>query len=556
MSHYYSYKDYMKTRYGEPLYRVPVDFNSGCPNRREDGSGGCSFCSLKGSRSVQTLSVDSVEDQIREGISFVKRRYGAKKIMLYFQAYTSYFTPKWQTKYEDLFRRFEFDALSIGTRPDCLDNSAIDYLEGLSKRYDLLIELGVQTSNNKTLDRINRGHSYEDSREAIINLSNRNIDVAIHLILGLPRESFEDYLQTVKDYAKLPISGIKFHNLHIVKNSQLAIEYEEDRFPLLYEHQYCEYLCNLIRYIPSNIPIMRISTDSEESDLIAPKWHMKKDQFKNYFERSLILSNYRQGDLANNRGEALPSSEGFIPNIEDLKKNYDLSIDVYENFIKPSNLESRIEIGDLKILDIGFGAGYKILEAIELVKNSKNSLSITALEKDRRVVLSSSKYMEYPNHSFNNSLLELYNNSRSKYKGSDISIYFGDLRYSLTKLNCDYDIVFLDSSSKPKNLEALTVDFFRELKNIIKDNSVVVTIDSSLPVINGFIKAGFFVVQIFNSFLKKRGVIAYLDRSNILSNQSLENKKQLSKRRDLEYRDPFFIWSSKEILRDREERLL
>jgi radical SAM protein (TIGR01212 family) len=567
MERYYSYKRYMEDIYGEPHYRIPVDFNSGCPNRDEDGKGGCSFCSVKGSRSIQTLSVVEVEDQIKTAMEFSRRRYRAKRFTLYFQAYTAYFTKEWQRRYEEIFSRTRFDAITISTRPDCLDDEALSYLKDLSSRYDLSIELGVQTSNDESLKRVNRGHDYSCSKIAIEKLKQLGIKVIVHLIIGLPGETFNDYKQSVLDFTKQPIDGIKFHNLHIVKDSDLGAEYQRSPFTLLYEDQYCDYLTELIRYIPSKIPILRLVTDSESSNLIAPKWQMSKGQFKEYFENSLQFKDIFQGDLV----ETIPHRSIPFDKVEtedgtltfysrDFKERYHSKLgaksESYQKFVEPSDLVNRLKRGDIEVLDICFGLGYNSLAACEAAEGMDSNLSVTALELDRRVVLSSADHIDYGDRNFNQSLKELYDNGSSNYKDCSIEIKYGDGRYTITKLNKKFDIIFLDPFSTQKNSELWSVEFFKKLRSILKDDGVIVTYSSAIPVRNGLTEVGFFVGEISSDNSRRVGTIATL-KSELIKNPLPQSDLELFKTtRGLTYRDPYSVWSNKEILKDREDRIV
>ncbi|MDH3981623.1 MAG: TIGR01212 family radical SAM protein, partial [Kiritimatiellaceae bacterium] len=318
-SPYIQYKDYMRERYGEPLFRVPIDFNSGCPNREKDGSGGCTFCNARGARAVQTLEKDSVEEQMAEAIRFARDRYNAKKYMAYIQAFSASFSQDQQCQYLDLLSAFDFTAVSIGTRPDCLTNQAYDFLTQLNKKIEVWVELGVQTVHDNTLKRINRGHNWAASEQAIKKLHELGINVAVHVILGLPGETAEEFKTTADTLAALPIDAIKIHNLHIEKGTTLAEEYTAEQTsspsahptleitPLM-EHDFAEHLMDFIRRMPPNIPIMRLTTDTLAKDLIAPKWHMAKGQFKDYVIQQMTCREWRQGDRFSGQVEPSKSS--------------------------------------------------------------------------------------------------------------------------------------------------------------------------------------------------------------------------------------------------------
>jgi len=295
---YYTYRQFMIDRYGEPLQRIPIDSGFGCPNRDEEGRGGCLFCAEDGGRAVQTRRAGQWREQIDVAVEFARKRYGAEKFMGYCQAYSGTFASHERQSefYREVLSQMKFDAFSIGTRPDCLPQKTIEFFKELSTETDLWVELGVQTANDETLRRINRGHDWACSRDAIERLHDAGISCAVHLIFGLPGESETDWHESSAAVAALPISGIKFHNLHVIKNTQLAEQYLKKPFPLLDEHDYCEAVIDAIRMMPPHIPIMRLQTDTVSEALIAPRWLMKKGQFIDYLTLQMAKRGVRQGD--------------------------------------------------------------------------------------------------------------------------------------------------------------------------------------------------------------------------------------------------------------------
>lgn len=256
----------MKKIYNNTLYTIPVDLDLGCPNRDENNNGGCTFCPQNGARAAQLLDAKDVELQTKNAIEFSQKRYNAKEFMLYIQAYTGTFTKVINQKetYSKLLNLYNFKAISIGTRPDCLNKATLEYLSELNKEIDVYIDLGIQTLNDKTLEKINRGHDSKSTIKTIKNLKNYGIKIFAHIIVGFEGENREDWLNTVKQIVDLKVDGIKIHNLHIIKNTQLHKEYQEKPFKTYNEYEYANELIFLIRNIPSNIPIIRTSTDTQK----------------------------------------------------------------------------------------------------------------------------------------------------------------------------------------------------------------------------------------------------------------------------------------------------
>ena len=596
-SPYLQYKDYMKARYGEPLFRVPIDFGLGCPNREADGSGGCTFCNVRGSAAVQTIGKESVQEQMTEAIRFARDRYGAKKYMAYVQAFSATFGESQQPMYLDLLDAFDFTAVSIGTRPDCLTPQAYDFLVELNKHIEVWVELGVQTIHDRTLERINRGHDWASSERAIQKLHALGIKVAVHVILGLPGETAEDFQQTANTLAALPIDAIKIHNLHIEKDTALAKEYNanEKDIPLLMEHDCAENLMDFIRRMPPNIPIMRLTTDTLAEELIAPKWHMAKGQFRDYVVQQMVCREWQQGDLCGNlkletgpevrlaqsagseaaklKLEVVTTRDGSTTFWnEDYKEHYHTPagarLEAMEKYVVPAKLKERLATGDVQLLDVCFGLGYNSLVAMNIAEKGMrhealgiSELKITALEMDRRVVGEAAKNiqsLETDSFDWKQALSDLHSNHSCLMPHTSCLMHWGDARYTVTHLaQASYDIIFLDAFSTQRNSELWTVDFFRKLKAVMKPDAVLLTYCAAIPVRAGLLEAGFFVGETHPVGRQRGGTIAAMRQEDLeipLPAQELEMIRETT--RGLPYRDPHGVWSNKEILRDRQERIL
>lgn len=576
---YLQYKDYMKNRYGDPLFRVPIDFNLGCPNRETDGSGGCSFCNVRGSAAVQTMGATTVKEQTAEAVRFARDRYRAKKYMAYIQAFSATFGPEQQPMYLELLKSFEFTAVSIGTRPDCLTPQAYDFLVHLNQDIEVWVELGVQTVHDHTLKRINRGHNWAASEVAINKLHELGINVAVHVILGLPGETAEDYIQTAETLAALPIDAIKIHNLHIEKGTTLAKEHAHSPLPVLMEHDFAEHLMDFLRRMPPYIPIMRLTTDSLEENLIAPKWHMAKGQFKDYVTQQMTCREWSQGDLFESVEPILKTAKNSLKTVktedgsvtfwnEDYKEHYHTPagarMEAEEKYLVPGHFLDRLKKSDVQLLDICFGLGYNSLAAMELALQPANNhhLNVTALEMDRRVVGAAAQNIQTADadaFDWKLCLSDLYKKKESHLTDySSLKILWGDARYTIQKLPSEtYDLIFLDAFSTQRNSELWTVDFFRKLKRVMKPDAVLLTYCAAIPVRSGLLTAGFFVGETTPAGRQRGGTIAALKPENIdipLPNHELKMIQETT--RGLPYLDPFSVWTNKEILRHRQERIL
>ena len=304
---YYKYKQYLIDRYGDALFRVPIDIDMGCPHRLTDGTGGCTFCPEDGSKAIQTAGLNTLQAQLDKAVSFATERYRAKEFMAYLQAYTATFAPisVFRKHVIDLLNSHPFRALSIGTRPDCLPESTLAYLGDLNKSIDVWVELGIQTTHDTTLKHIQREHDWACSEKAIYKLKEHGILVVAHVILGLPGEDEAMMMETAEKLAKLPIDGIKIHNLHVIKATQLETEFIKTPFKILSEQEYIDIAIEFLRRIPEHIPILRITTDTLPEELIAPKWTLKKGQIISQLVKQMEASSVCQGDLVEVNQEVL-----------------------------------------------------------------------------------------------------------------------------------------------------------------------------------------------------------------------------------------------------------
>lgn len=580
---FYSYKQYMIDRYGAPLFRVPIDLGFGCPNRDLDGSGGCTFCPENGARSQQTLHSETIEAQVHDAVEFSRRRYRAKKFMAYFQAYTSTFAPASEQRalYERVLRNEKFDAVSIGTRPDCLSDETLDYLCELNKSIEVWVELGVQTVHNPTLQKVNRGHTWEQSREAILRLKERGLKVAVHVIIGLPGETASHFKQTASALAELPFDGIKLHNLHLLSGTQLADEYARKPFALFGPHEYAEYVIDFLRRLPPQLPIMRLTTDTPEDQLVAPIWHMEKGQFLEYVQQQMLFRECVQGDLyvgaerSNLKSVEQPpvvTEDGSVTFFsEDFKEHYHASIgartEAEQKFVGPSKLAARLARDPVRLLDVCFGLGYNSLCAVNQSLDQGGALQIDALEIDRRVVRNAARTI--PSHAsdgfdWNAALRALHTDAHWEVESesvgfrAEIAMRWGDARWQLQQLpDAVFDLVYLDAFSTQRCSELWTVDFFRELYRVMKPTAALLTYCAAIPVRSGLLKAQFCIGETAPVGRARGGTIATKDPGLIeIQIPEPELGAIQNTARGIPYRDPYLCWTNKQILRHRQDRVI
>lgn len=273
-----SYPEYFRKMFGERVQKISVNAGFTCPNR--DGKishGGCIFCNNEAFNPSYCSNLKSITQQIEEGIEFHKKRYRrASKYLAYFQAYSNTYdtVENLKIKYSEALNYENVIGLIIGTRPDCLENKVLDYLEELSEKYYLMIELGVESCSNETLRKINRGHTFEQVIDTLSKLKKRNIKTGIHLMFGLPDESLEQMLSYSKIISELPINNIKFHQLQIFKNSKLHDLYKDnpDRFTLFSLDEYVDFIIKFIENLNPNIVIERFNSEVPPRFLAYNSW--------------------------------------------------------------------------------------------------------------------------------------------------------------------------------------------------------------------------------------------------------------------------------------------
>ena len=286
---YTTLNNYLKERFGEKVYKIALNGGFTCPNR--DGSidtRGCIFCSKGGSGDFAESPDLTITEQIENGKKRLEKKIKNGKYIAYFQAFTNTYAPveRLMTIYEEAINHPDIVALSIGTRPDCLGDDVLALLDELNKIKPIFVELGLQTINEDTAKYIRRGYTLEVYDKAVADLHKIGTNVVTHIILGLPNESKEDMLNSVK-YACKVTDGIKLQLLHILKGTDLAKDYEQGKFEVLTLEQYTEIIKECVQIIPENVVIHRLTGDGAKKDLIAPLWSADKKTVLNTINRAL-----------------------------------------------------------------------------------------------------------------------------------------------------------------------------------------------------------------------------------------------------------------------------
>ena len=294
---YHTLNYYYKSRYGKKTFKVSLNGGFSCPNKEKTGHG-CIFCSRLGSGDFAGDSKKDLLVQFNEVKNIMEKKWPNSYYIGYFQANTNTYAPLnvLKEKYEAILNIPNVIGLNIGTRSDAITDDCYDYLEELNKRTDLIIELGLQSIHDKTLKFINRGHDLNNFEKAVKELQKRNIKVVVHIINGLPNETKEDMVETVKYLNNLNIDGIKIHMLHILKDTNLEEYYKKHQFHILTKEEYIDIVCEQLEYLKPEIVIHRITGDPNKEDLIEPSWLLKKFCVLNDIDKEMKKRNIYQGD--------------------------------------------------------------------------------------------------------------------------------------------------------------------------------------------------------------------------------------------------------------------
>jgi radical SAM protein, TIGR01212 family len=302
---YYSLNYFLREKFGEKVFKISLDAGFSCPNR--DGtisSGGCIFCSERGSGDFAGSRNFSITKQFHDIKEVMNKKWKNGKYIAYFQAYSNTYgdIDTLTEKYEEAIAQENVIGLAIATRPDCLSDEVIQLLKALNEKVYTWIELGLQTTNEKTAKLINRGYDLSVFEKAVQKLNNADIDVVVHTIFGLPGETEEDMLKTVKFVGEKNIKGIKFHLLHLMKGTPLVKLYESNQLTFMEEEDYINIICKAITMLPQNVVIHRLTGDSPRKLLIGPLWSLKKWEILNAIDRKLIENSLYQGlDFSTNK---------------------------------------------------------------------------------------------------------------------------------------------------------------------------------------------------------------------------------------------------------------
>ncbi len=299
---YRDFSQFLKEAFPYKVQKISINAGFTCPNRDgTKGFGGCTYCNNQTFSPEYCHTEKSVKEQLAEGIRFFSRKYPEMKYLAYFQAYTNTYDKidKLIAKYEEALSFPDVVGLIVGTRPDCMPDELLDYFTMLSQKIFVMIEYGLESTLDRTLIRINRGHTHAESEEAIRRTAGRGIHTGAHLILGLPGENREEILHHADILSTLPITTLKLHQLQLIRNTRMAKEQEEhpEQFHLYTADEYIDLVIDFIERLNPNIVVERFVSQSPKELLIAPDWGLKNFEFTAKVNKRIAERKTYQGRL-------------------------------------------------------------------------------------------------------------------------------------------------------------------------------------------------------------------------------------------------------------------
>ncbi|XOB64814.1 TIGR01212 family radical SAM protein [Deferribacteres bacterium DY0037] len=296
MTYIYKFSEYLKERFGEKVWKVPVNAGFTCPNRDgHAGIGGCIYCSVD---SFDGAEEGTIAEQVAERIEKLKRR-GINKYIIYFQSYSNTYGTV-ETIRERVNCALVDDgivAVHIGTRPDVIDREKLEYLQELNAAYEVVVEYGLQSANDATLAQINRGHTVQDFKDAVALTHEYGLKVCAHVIFGLPGDSRQDMISSVQMLTELGVFSVKFHHLHVVKGTVLEKMFLAGDADVMSLEEYIDVLSEAMGYLGDNIVVARISGDAAGDTLVAPIWNVSKNEIEQKLIQTMQEKGITQGSL-------------------------------------------------------------------------------------------------------------------------------------------------------------------------------------------------------------------------------------------------------------------
>ncbi len=312
---YLDLNSYLRRRFEERVQKITLDAGLTCPNRDgRVGVGGCLYCNVRGSGTGAWSRGLTITEQLKEGTARLKRRYGARKFIAYFQSFSNTYASLEVLRqlYQEALAFPEVVGLSIGTRPDCLAEEVLDLLAGYARQYLVWLELGLQSAHDATLAQLNRGHDVACFTEAVGRAAARGLEVIAHVILGLPGEGHGEMAATAAYLAGLPLQGVKIHLLYVIRGSGLAVLYQDGKYQCLGEADYVKQVVDFIELLPSHLVIHRLTGDPHPEELLAPDWCLNKSRVLRLIKEEFSRRGSRQGSRWEEGEKVVGGGQGHL----------------------------------------------------------------------------------------------------------------------------------------------------------------------------------------------------------------------------------------------------
>jgi radical SAM protein (TIGR01212 family) len=297
---YNKYSDYLKNKYGEKVYKLPINISGGCPNKDGFlGTGGCIYCDSKGSGFETLEGTLSVKNQIETNMNYIGKNYGTKKFIAYFQTFTNTYMPfeTFKENIESLLNYENIVGISISTRPDCINDEILNLLYHISDSFnmDITFELGLQTVNYHTLERINRGHTLGEFIDASLRIKKYPFDLCAHVILNLPWDTTLDAIEGAKILSALSCDSVKVHSLYILKDTSIGRQYLEGTFDIISKEEYVERVILFLEYLSPDIVIQRLLARAPKEETLFCNWETSWWKIQEEIEDKMKRENRKQG---------------------------------------------------------------------------------------------------------------------------------------------------------------------------------------------------------------------------------------------------------------------
>jgi len=314
---YRKYSDYLIDKYGQKVYKLPVNLKVNCPNR--DGNiatGGCIFCGEGGAGFESLSNKLTISEQLQINKQHIQKKYKANKYIAYFQNYTNTYMPidKFKNSLEEAAKVSDIVEIAISTRPDCINKQYLEVAKQIKEKFNIQItfELGLQTANYHTLNKINRGHTLAEFIDAVLNIHSFGFEICTHIILNLPWDTMEDVIETAKFISSLKIEQVKLHALFIVKDTPLAIMYQNKEIDIISVDEYKQRVITFLEYISKDIVIQRIISRAPKKDTLFVNWNKSWWKIRDEIENKMIEENtYQSKKFDYLDGKALKNLRGY-----------------------------------------------------------------------------------------------------------------------------------------------------------------------------------------------------------------------------------------------------